>query len=65
MDDVVAQDNTGFVREDGSIDNQELYLQLFGKGDAEVEISIEDKFDMLMKAKAVGIPEAEAKKMFK
>lgn len=65
MDDVVAQDNTGFVREDGSIDNQELYLQLFGKGDAEVEISIEDKFDMLMKAKSVGIPEAEAKKMFK
>lgn len=65
MEDIAAKDNTGFVNEDGSIDNQELYMQLFGKGDAEVEISIEDKFDMLMKAKSVGIPEAEAKKMFK
>ena len=63
MEDIKQQDNHGFVQPDGSIDNQELYKQMFG--DEEVTMSIEDKFDMLMKAKSVGVPEEQAKTMFK
>lgn len=63
MEDIEAKDKHGFVQPDGSIDNQELYKQMFG--DEEVTMSIEDKFDMLMKAKSVGVPEEQAKTMFK
>ena len=58
-DDIVPVDNTGIMHPDGNISNVEL-LEPMLKG---VTMSIEDKFDMLMKAKSAGIPLEQAKTM--
>jgi hypothetical protein len=58
-DEIVPLDNTGFVEPDGTINNVELMEPMLGNN----KLAVEDKFDMLMKMKSVGVPFDKAKTM--